>query len=156
MRTWPIGAKVWVTGNCNDHAYVVGKPYVVVEIDDDGTFRGRDPETGVTGNWLRWQDVDIRPPIGWAYCQQVLPPEVIHFLSAFDGIESIVLRDDVKHRLLSRMPGLFQAIVAAQTEVTEERPEAGELPSRPAPRTDDPILRFFQGVEDGEEGELLS
>mgnify|MGYP003334773772 CR=1 FL=1 len=90
MRTWPLGSTVWVTGNCNEHGYVIGRAYVVVEIDDDGTFRARDPDTGVVGNWLRWQDVDIRPPLGWQACKQVLPPEIVRFLEAFDGIDAVV------------------------------------------------------------------
>lgn len=155
MRTWPIGSTIWVVGNCNGHGYVLGRAYVVTEVDDDGTCRARDPETGAVGNWLRWQDVDIRPPIGWDYCKTVLPPEIVRFLEAFDGIESIALRDSVKQRLLRKLPDLYGSVLEVQTELAHERPQPGELPQRRV-RSEDPVVRFFQGMDDSEDGELAS
>lgn len=155
MRTWPLGSTVWVTGNCNEHGYVIGRAYVVVEIDDDGTFRARDPDTGMVGNWLRWQDVDIRPPLGWQACKQVLPPEIVRFLEAFDGIESIRLKESVKQRMLAKVPQLFDAITAAQAELDSERPVPGELPARrPAP--DDMLSRFLEDTLATDDDEMAS
>jgi hypothetical protein len=150
-----LGSTVWVIGNCNDHGYVLGKPYVVVEIDDDGTFRARDPHSGMVGNWLRWQDVDIRPPIGWDSCKKVLPPEIVRFLEAFDGIESITLRESVKQRMLARVPQLYEAISAAQEELAVERPIPGELPAN-RPRADDTMLsRYFDAADQTDTDEEL-
>lgn len=111
MKSYPVGTRVYIIGNSNDHNYIVGRAYIVHEIDTDGTFKARDLDSGVVGNWLRWRDIDVVPPIGWDFCRSVLPPEVITFLSAFDGIESIRLRDDIKTRILRRMPNLYDAIM---------------------------------------------
>ncbi len=155
MRSWPLGSKVWVIGNCNGHGYTVGRVYVVAEVDEDGTFRARDPDNGLMGNWMRWQDVDIRPPVGWAFCKTVLPAEVVQFLEAFDGIESIILRENVKQRLLHKLPDLYRSVQEVQVELAQEAPQQGELPLRRA-RRDDPVLRFFQGQDETEDGELAS
>lgn len=111
MKTYPVGTRVYVVSNTNDHNYTVGRAYVITEVDDDGTFKARDPDSGVVGNWLRWKDIDIVPPLGWDFCKGVLPPEVVTFLSAFQGIESIRIRDDIKTRILRKIPNLYDAIM---------------------------------------------
>ncbi len=150
MRAWPVGTTVYVVGNCNNHNYTVGKPYIIAEVDDDGTFRARDLDSGNVGNWLRWQDVDDTPPIGWQFCKGVLPPEIVTFLEAFDGIDQITLRDNMKGRLLRRLPNLHEAIVEEANLAAAERVEqiefAEKMPQhRPEP-TEDAVLRFFASL----------
>ena len=35
MRTWPLGSRIFVIGNVNNHNYIVGRAYIVAEIDDE-------------------------------------------------------------------------------------------------------------------------
>jgi len=162
MRTWPIGTKVYIVANANGHDYTIGRAYAVAEVDEDGTLRARDLDTGITGNWLRWQDVDVTPPIGWDFCKKVLPPEVVQFLSAFAGIESILLRGDVQLRLLQRTPDLYGSILAEAGKMAEEQPETVPQPraprSRRRPRPSSPLemLKMLGALEDDTDPELMS
>ena len=133
MRTWPVGTKIYIVSNTNDHNYTVGKAYVIAEVDTDGTLKARDPETKVVGNWLRWVDVDTVAPIGWNYCKRVLSSETVAFLSAFLGIENIVLRNDVKNRLLQNLPNLYDSILATVQE-SEARAKVTVLRAVPTTR----------------------
>ena len=157
MRTWPLGSRVYIIGNANNHNYTVGKAYVVAEIDDDGTFRAKDPETGVVGNWLRWVDVDSVAPVGWQWVRTVLPPDVVTFLEAFDGIEEIRLKETMKARLMQRLPNLFDAILEESTQMTEE---ASVLPPTPTTttraRNEAAAKRFFAGAEADADDDLAS
>lgn len=155
MRTWPIGTRVYIVGNVNNHNYTMGKAYLVEEVDDDGTFRAKDPETGVIGNWLRWQDVDSVAPVGWQWVKTVLNPETVKFLEAFDGIEQITLRDSVKTRLMQRLPNLFEAIIEESGKMQAEAlPQQNTSP--PKRNSDAFMRRFFSGVELDAEDELAS
>ena len=156
MRTWPVGSQIFVIGNVNNHNYVVGKAYIVAEIDDDGTLRARDPESGVTGNWLRWQDVDSVAPVGWQWVRTVLPPDVVLFLEAFEGIEQITLREPMKARLMQRLPSLFEAILEESRKVRAE--EAGPPPTATVekPGSDAVLRRFFGGVPENDKDDDLA
>ena len=85
----------------------------------------------------------------------MLPPEVVQFLEAFDGIESIRLKESVKQRLLAKVPQLFEAVSAVQVELASERPVPGELPVR-QPRPDDLLTRFLADTGEPGEDELSS
>jgi hypothetical protein len=130
MRTWPLGSQIYVIGNVNNHNYTVGKAYIVAEIDDDGTLRAR--------------DVDSTAPVGWQWVRTVLPPEVVLFLEAFEGIEQITLREPMKARLMQRLPSLFDAILDESKKMRAE-----ESPTPPTPTVDkskgDAALRRFFG-----------
>jgi hypothetical protein len=155
MRTWPLGSQIFVIGNVNNHNYVVGRAYIVAEIDDDGTLRARDPETGVVGNWLRWQDVDSVAPVGWQWARTVLPPEVVLFLEAFEGIEQITLRESMKARLMARLPSLFEAIL---DEAQKMRAEETPAPTATIDKTqgDAALRRFFSATDKDNDDDLAS
>ncbi len=119
MNPVPVGTRIRVVGKSNDHSYDVGQVYTVALVDSDGTFRARDA-AGKTGNWLRWTDCEPVTQIGWKYIQEVLPPEVIEFLEAFDGVDNLVLRDEVKDEILAKLPSLQDEILAASRKIREE------------------------------------
>ncbi len=156
MRTWPIGSRIFVTGNVNNHNYTVGKAYIVAEIDDDGTLRARDPESGVVGNWLRWQDVDSVAPVGWQWVRTVLPPDVVLFLEAFEGIEQITLREPMKARLMQRLPSLFDAILDESQKMRAEEapPQAQPVPEKT--KGDAVLRRFFAGAAETDNDDDLA
>ena len=156
MRTWPLGSRVFIVGNVNNHNYVLGKAYEVAEIDDDGTFRARDLESGLVGNWLRWQDVDSVAPIGWQWVRTVLPPEVVTFLEAFDGVEQLTLREPIKARLMQRLPNLFAAIVEESSRMRAEDRAEPPVPSVEKPRAEALLRRFFGGAVEPEKDDDLA
>lgn len=157
MRTWPLGSRIFVIGNVNNHNYIVGRAYIVAEIDDDGTLRARDPETGNVGNWLRWQDVDSVAPVGWQWARTVLPADVVLFLEAFEGIEQITLREPMKARLMQRLPSLFDAILEESKKMRDEETPASPPATVEKPgRGDAAMRRFFSGVTETDKDDDLA
>jgi hypothetical protein len=112
MKPAAVGSRIRVVGQSNEHNYEVGQIYTVAMVDTDGTFKATDA-SGKLGNWLRWTDCEPAGEIGWKFCQEVLPPEVIEFLEAFDGVEALALKDAVKDEILKGLPNLQEEILAA-------------------------------------------
>ena len=126
MNPVPVGSRIRVVSNSNSHDYTVGKTYVVSTVDDDGTFKAKDPATGSEGNWLRWRDCEPGGGIGWDFCKKVLPAEMVAFLSAFEGVDQLRLSDEVKDKILTGMPDLYERILEASAELSAERSEAAD------------------------------
>ncbi|MFM8496037.1 MAG: hypothetical protein ACKOEM_11025 [Planctomycetia bacterium] len=103
MRPAPIGTRIRVVRNHNNHTYVIGKTYRVHLDDNDGTFRGVD-ESGKVGNWLRWNECELAGPSTWARIAADLPGELVQFLSCFDGIDDISLKESVIDAVLADLP----------------------------------------------------
>jgi len=101
------GTVVYPYKNTNGHNYVIGKAYIVFRIDEDGTFTAKDPATGQEGNWIKWDDVTLTQPLGWLWLKNYLPPDIVNILELFDGIESIILKDDWKNRIIMEFPELY-------------------------------------------------
>jgi hypothetical protein len=111
MKKVPVGRKIRIVGNSNEHNYTVGGIYTVTHIDDsDGTLKAED-SNGVTGNWMRWKDAMPAGTVGWEFIKKVLPPDVIEFLGAFDGVDQLELSGDVKDAILLSLPDLHERIL---------------------------------------------
>lgn len=115
MLPAPIGSRIRVIANSNGHDYEIGEVYTVSQVDDDGTFQAKDDD-GDTHGWLRWEDCAPVTSIGWAFCQRVLPPDIVRFLAAFDGVEHLALKDEIKDRILLCLPDLHQRILDAMEQ----------------------------------------
>ena len=126
MQQVPSGSRIRVVRNSNSHDYELNKVYVVTRVDTDGTFKAKDPSTGKEGNWLRWGDCEPASDIGWKFCKEVLPQEVIALLSAFDGIEQIELSRDVKDKILLGLPDLYERILDASASLELEKSAASD------------------------------
>lgn len=110
-RKVPVGRKVRIVGNSNEHNYSVGSVYTVSHIDDsDGTLKA-DNDAGITGNWIRWCDVAPMEGVGWEFVQKVLPTEVVQFMASFDGVEHLELSTEVKDAILLSLPDLHERIL---------------------------------------------
>jgi hypothetical protein len=117
MKKVPVGRKIRISGNSNEHNYTIGGIYTVTHIDDsDGTLKAEDAN-GVTGNWIRWKDVTPAGTVGWDFIKKVLPADVIEFLGAFDGIEQLELSGDVKDAILLSLPDLHERILKETTKI---------------------------------------
>ena len=114
------GEHVRVIANTNDHDYQIGKIYIATaDVHADGTaFRARDPDTGKTANWLSPDDIVIIPRIGWEWLRTVLPPQDVALLSAFEGLDALTLKPEVKDTILTDLTALEHAILSAVTKPT--------------------------------------
>ncbi len=79
-----LKTRVIITGNSNDHNYDLGKVYVVTLVDDDGTFKAKDPETDEEGNWLRFGDAKLETKPSAVPTETFVPCENGHPLQFFD------------------------------------------------------------------------
>lgn len=117
------GAKIRITGNSNEHNYTVGGIYTVVHVDEgDSTLKARDAK-GVVGNWIRWSDTTPCGTVGWDFIKKVLPPDVVEFLGAFDGVEQLELSGDVKDTILLSLADLHERILAEATKKQDHEEE---------------------------------
>jgi len=106
------------------HDYQRGETYEVVEIDcGDSTLRARDAGGGVR-SWIRWQDCEAAGEIGWDWLKGQLPAEALELLSAFDGLQSLKLRQDVRIALINQVPALKERLLDACEALETGNPES--------------------------------
>lgn len=95
------------------HDYRRGESYTVVEIDpNDSTLKARD-EHGQTGRWIRWRDCEKFNDIGWEWLKGQLSVEALELLTAFDGLQNLKLRPQVRMALVNHLPGLKDKVLDA-------------------------------------------
>jgi hypothetical protein len=111
MEPAPVGTRIRVTHNFNDHNYSVGSIYRIVQDDDDGTFKAANA-AGHVGNWLRWEECELAPPSLWDQLAPDLPDDIVRFLSCFDGIQSLALKREVADAILRKLPDLHERVAA--------------------------------------------
>lgn len=109
MQPVPVGTRIRVVGNSNQHDYTIGSIYTVTKVDDDGTFKAADM-TGISGNWLRWDDCEPALPVIWDRLATTLPEDIVRFLACFDGIRSLTLHTEVVDRILAKLPDLHERV----------------------------------------------
>jgi len=108
-----IGQIIYPVRNSNGHNYLIGKGYIVIYVDSDGTFKGKDPVSGVEGNWMKWEDVSLTPPLGWIWLKSQLPKNIVNILSLFNGVEELILKEEHKDLLLQQLPDLMDRLEQA-------------------------------------------
>lgn len=127
MKPAPVGTRIRVLRNDNNHAYRIGGVYTIVHDDRDGTFKASD-DSGKVGNWLRWEECELAAPTVWERIAADLPEELVRFLSCFDGIQSLTLKEQVIDTVLAGVPDLHERVVAVagtaegQTVITTNLP----------------------------------
>lgn len=130
MKPASIGTRIRVIRNQYNHSYVVGRCYRVAHVDHDGTFKAAD-ESGTIGNWLRWEECEPAGPSTWARIAADLPAELVQFLSCFDGISEISLKERVIDTILGTMPDLHEQLATLATTPTGEALVACNRPNGP-------------------------
>ena len=95
------------------HGYRRGESYEVVNIDpNDSTLRAKDKQ-GNLGSWIRWCDCALSNTIGWEWLKGQLSSEALEILAAFEGLETLKLRPDLRIALITRMPMLKERVLEA-------------------------------------------
>jgi hypothetical protein len=108
-----VGDRILPIDKFEHHDYRRGESYVVVEIDGgDSTLKARD-EHGQTGRWIRWRDCEKFNDIGWEWLKGQLSVEALELLSAFDGLQTLRLRPEIRIALVERLPALKEKVIDA-------------------------------------------
>lgn len=130
MRPVPVGTRIRVVRCINGHSYRIGGIYTVVEDDHDGTFKAADAK-GRIGSWLRWDECEPAGPAVWDRIAADLPDDLVTFLSCFDGINEVELKETVVDAVLRSVPDLPERVIAiARSKQCEHFVAA----NRPQPR----------------------
>jgi hypothetical protein len=108
-----IGARIRPIAMFEHHRYKPDENYVVTQIDtNDRTLVARNAE-GRVGRWIRWCDCESIDGIGWDWLKGVLPADALELLSAFDGVQLLALRSDIRKALVAQAPELKGRILNA-------------------------------------------
>ena len=117
-----VGDRIRPIAMFEHHDYRRGESYDVVNIDpNDSTLRARD-EHGQTGRWIRWRDCEKFDEIGWEWLKGELPAETLELLAAFDGLQSLKLRPEIRIALVDRLSGLRGKVLDACLSLESNKP----------------------------------
>lgn len=136
------GDKIRATGGFGHHGYEPGRLYTVTSVDSNDNTLKAQAANGQEGGWIKWRDCQKANDIGWEWLKTVLPAEALDLLAAFDGVENLSLREDLRNRLVMQIPGLHDKILGAlaDEEVVGQTPNANG--SAPAADSLDDLLEF--------------
>lgn len=109
MTKFPIGCRIRIISNHNNHDYQIGGIYRVHQIVDFGCFSAID-EKGNIGGLAQWRDCE-RVGIGWEWLRTQLDERSLALLSAFAGKEHLTLKPEVESQLLLSLPHLDDSIL---------------------------------------------
>jgi hypothetical protein len=118
--------------------YEAGKTYTILRVDDnDNTLIAVDSE-GKEGPWIKWEYcIPSEGQIGWAWLKGQLPAEALELLSAFDSLDTLRLKDEIRDHILLQLPGLKERILHSQIQLEEEVDAAKAIPCRNQPPEED-------------------
>jgi hypothetical protein len=109
MNKYPIGTRIRIIGNHNNHDYQIGGIYRIHQIADFGCFSAID-EKGSIGRLAQWRDCE-RVGIGWEWLRTQLDERSLALLSGFAGKEHLTLKPEVESQLLLSLPHLDDSIL---------------------------------------------
>jgi len=129
MKPVTPGTLIRVLRNHNNHTYTIGDVYTVSYIDDDGTFRATD-DKGRIGNWLRWSECEPAGVSTWSRIAADLPEPLMRFLSCFDGIGEVTLKEKIVDAVLAKLPDLHERIVSVAATPVGEAATSSNRPQK--------------------------
>ena len=119
-----VGDRIRPIAMFEHHDYRRGESYEVMNIDpNDSTLNARD-EHGQTGRWIRWCDCEKFDEIGWEWLKGQLSAEALELLAAFDGLQNLKLRPEVRIALVNQLPGLKDKVLDACESLESKTKEA--------------------------------
>lgn len=121
MRTrWTpkVGDRFNVSSNVED--YEPGKMYTVSRVDPtDNTLKGTEDGSGRELLWVAWDRVrPVASEIGWEWLKTQLPDDSLEILSAFDGLDRLTLKADIRDQIVKTTPNLLQRILISKIEIS--------------------------------------
>ena len=120
----------------NSNGYERGKTYVIVRVDpNDNTLVAADSQ-GKEGSWISWRHCELcAHDINWNWLKAHLSSEALELLSAFENLENLRLKDDIRDQILLQLPNLKDRILSAQVQLEEQLHTS--TVNTPAPGDDD-------------------
>ena len=115
MQPAPIGTRIQIIANHNQHNYRIGSVQRVHQVDSDGTLKAID-NLGIEGDFLSWKDC-VPVGLGWEWIREHLDAHSLDLLSAFDGLQNLRLRESVETKLIMSIPNLAETILRLIPEV---------------------------------------
>jgi hypothetical protein len=111
--------------------YVPSKTYTIARVDpNDNTLIAVDSE-GKEGSWIQWNHCVLAGgDINWTWLKGQLSADALELLSAFEGLESLRLRDEIRDHILLQLPGLKDRILHSQIQLEEQSGSIEEPPAR--------------------------
>ena len=139
MKNPRVGQRIRTS---NVQGYERSKTYTVSCVDPgDNTLRATD-STGREGNWIKWSQCrEVGPDISWEWLKSQIPGDVLELLSAFNGLENLQLRPEVRDHILLQLPDLKRRILESQLALFE-----GDDLSQPSESEDDDEEDDLQGL----------
>jgi hypothetical protein len=120
-----VGGRIRIKPGAARTSYSQSVVYTVTTIDSsDSTLRARD-SSGQEGNWARWRDCIAVDDIGWEWLKTTLSPDALDLLGAFDGLECLRLRDDLRAKLVLQIPNLRERVIEAMEPEFDADPGPG-------------------------------
>jgi hypothetical protein len=113
----------------SSNGYECGKTYFIVRVDpNDNTLVAADSQ-GKEGSWIAWALCELSAhDINWSWLKAHLASEALELLSAFEGLENLRLKDDIRDRILLQLPNLKDRILSAQVQLEEELQTSASTP----------------------------
>jgi hypothetical protein len=101
--------------------YERDRVYTIDRVDtSDNTLTAADA-SGKVGPWVQWINcAPAGPDVGWDWLKAQLPGEVLELLTAFQGLEKLRLKNEVRDHILLQIPNLKERILQAQVALDEE------------------------------------
>jgi hypothetical protein len=101
--------------------YERGKTYTIVRVDpSDNTLVAAD-SSGKEGSWVKWDHcVAGGGEVNWSWLKGQLSADALELLSAFEGLEALRLKDEIRDHILLQLPGLKDRILRSQIQLEEE------------------------------------
>jgi hypothetical protein len=112
-----VGDRFNVTSNIED--YEPGKNYTVSRVDpSDNTLKGTEDGSGRELLWVAWNRVrPVLSEIGWEWLKTQLPDDSLEILSAFDGLDRLTLKAEIRDQIVKSTPNLLQRILISKAEI---------------------------------------
>ena len=101
--------------------YQVGRLYTVSKVDPvDCTLTAKDA-AGKEGGWVSWDLCESGAPnVSWEWLKHHLPGDALELLLAFNGLDGLKLREEIRDQILMELPSLKDRVLKSQIAFEEQ------------------------------------
>lgn len=102
--------------------YTQGVVYEIVNVDEnDDTVTLRLPGESEDGFWIKWSALLPRSTVSYETLKESLSSEVRAFLSAFEGLKGLRLREDCQAEIINEIPDLNLVLIRTVRRLDAQR-----------------------------------
>lgn len=99
--------------NPNNHNYAPNTPYRIAVVDDDGTAKLKNPDSGLTGNWIQLNSIEAIPSPDWELLKRAMSPDEAAILELTDFPETVVIPIETKAQVVMKQTDSLALLLAA-------------------------------------------